>query len=84
MLLALGLVVGIFLLSVAYNYVSARGTQACARSERLRAANADLIVGIIGFVALWAFVNIGWWTIIPELIGGWFGTFFGTGSGARV
>lgn len=73
--LALGLVV--FALSVLYNYVAARGIIALARSERIRAANADLLLGVIGFVALYAFVEIGWWTAIPELAGGWLGTYFG-------
>ena len=78
MVTALALGVVIFVLSVAYNFVAARGTQACARSERLRAANSDLVTGAIGFVALYAWVHVGWWTILPELAGGWLGTFFGT------
>jgi hypothetical protein len=77
MLAALALGICMFALSVAYNFVAARGIAACARSERLRAANADLLLGVIGFVALWAFTCVGWWTAIPELAGGWLGTYYG-------
>jgi amino acid transporter len=78
-MVALALGLAIFLLSIFYNYVAARGVVACVRSERLRAANADLILGIVGFIALWAFVHVGWWTVAPELAGGWLGTYYGAG-----
>lgn len=75
--IALGLAV--FVLSVAYNFVAARGLICLVRSERLRAANADLLLGLIGVLALYAFVEIGWWTAVPELAGGWLGTYYGAG-----
>jgi len=80
-MLALGL--AMFALSVVYNYTAARCVIACARSERLRAANTDLVLGVVGLVALWAYVEIGWWTAIPELAGGWLGTFYGAGLRAQ-
>lgn len=73
----IALALAMFVLSVAYNYLAARGIQALARNQRLRAANADLLLGIVGCIALWAYVEVGWWTAIPELAGGWLGTYYG-------
>lgn len=74
---AVALALAMFVLAVAYNYVAARGIQALARNERLRAANADLLLGIVGLIALWAYIEVGYWTAIPELAGGWLGTYYG-------
>lgn len=79
----LALAAAMFALSVLYNFVAARGIVACARNERLRAANADLILGIVGLIALWAYIEVGWWTAIPELAGGWLGTYYGAGLRQR-
>lgn len=75
MAIALGLAV--FVLSVAYNFVAARGVLSLVKSERIRAANADLLLGVIGVLALYTFIEVGWWTAIPELAGGWLGTYYG-------
>ncbi len=79
MLTAIALGLLMFALSVLYNFVAARGIAALARNERLRAANADLLLGLVGLVALWAYIEVGWWTAIPELAGGWLGTYYGAG-----
>lgn len=76
---AVALGIAMFILAVAYNYLAARGIQALARNQRFRAANADLLLGIVGLMALWAYVEVGWWTAIPELAGGWLGTYYGAG-----
>ena len=70
--------VGVFVLAIAFNFVCARGIQYVARAEAIKAANTDLLLGVIAYVSFWLFVNVGWWVAAPELFGGWLGTFYGT------
>jgi amino acid transporter len=70
-------------LALGYNFLAAVGIREVAAGKRFRAANVDLMLGVLALAFLWSFTQIGWWTAIPELLGGWVGTFYGTGYKLR-
>lgn len=71
------IVVGILILSVFYNYVCAVCIKYISDGQPLRAAIADSALFLMGSLSLASLVFIGWWTLIPELVGGFVGTYYG-------
>lgn len=70
--------VAAFTLAVVYNYVAAVGIRDCAAGHAHRAALADAALYVMGVASIASLVLIGWWLAVPELLGGYLGTFYGT------
>ncbi len=68
----------VFTLALAFNAVAARAIQAVAEGDRWGAARADVVLGLMAFACFYCWVEVGWWTVAPELAGGFFGTALGT------
>lgn len=76
--------VGIFALSVAYNWVYALCVRAMAEGHAHRAALADTGLYLMSIAGLGALLLVGWWVIVPELVGQYVGTYLGTRYGCKV
>ena len=77
------LVVAVFAASVAYNAVYALSVREMAAGRAHRAAMADTALYLIGVASLGALLLVGWWVVLPELVGQYIGTYWGTRLGAR-
>lgn len=74
---------GVFALAVAYNWVYTLCIRAMADGHAHRAALADTMLYLMSVAGLGALLLVGWWVIIPELLGQYVGTYLGTRHGVK-
>jgi hypothetical protein len=69
---------GVFVLALSWNALAARAIRYVAEGDRWRAAGADLVLGASALAFTFFWIEVGWWTAGPELLGGFLGTALGT------
>ncbi len=69
--------VGVGALSVGYNWAYAQSIKAMAAGQAHKAALLDTCLYLSGICSLGALVYVGWWVIVPELLGQYLGTYLG-------
>lgn len=69
---------GVFAVTVAYNFVYAVYQRASADGNAVKAALFDTVLYAMGVISWGALFLIGWWMILPEIVANWLGTYLGT------
>lgn len=77
------LALAVFALATAYNFIAVRGVRMVVEGSPHRAAMSDLACDLMGRAFLVGIVLAGWWLVIPELLGGYLGTYYGTRRSGR-
>lgn len=72
------LVLAAFGLAAVYNFLAARGIRLVVEGSPHRAAMADFALDLMGRAFLVGLILVGPWLVVPELIGGYVGTYYGT------